>query len=124
MSARIPIATFKVDRSTGEVLDQVFTSALAQQPPMTELITWHEVAVEMPDDGETVLGFNAKWSTPCWGVYLDCDCEGECWRRVEGDALFRPSAQIVDDQHEPTHWAKWPFGPTHQLTATVKGGAR
>ncbi len=81
-------------------------------PPMSELITWHEVAVELPAEDVTVLGFNAAWDNRCWGCYHDDDT----WRTVEGDKLTAKAKH--PELLAPTHWAKWPFGPEE------RGGAR
>lgn len=112
VSAIVFIEGFLNDESQDGIEELLVGLHSLELPPMSELITWHEVATEMPDAEETVLGFNAQWEDRCWGCYHD----GESWRLVEGARLF--TAARHGEFQQPSHWAKWPFGPYE------KGGAK
>ena len=64
--------------------------------------SWHDAAIELPDDGLIVLVFapEANFSEPVWFGYLDS--ESGVWRYVDGVSI---------DSHTVTHWMPLPAGP-------------
>lgn len=75
-----------------------------------ELLVWTAIDTSkpetLPNDGESVLGFNENWGELTGLCYLEADE----WHSGEGFTMSDDPRTDIDLQ-PPTHWAPWPQGP-------------